>query len=1088
MSARKIPAQVQDNQRRNAIIACVITMLAIGSTIPTAYEPFTRADSWEVYANLLSGVIPVLAWLVGLILVWRNRVEAGIQLGLITTLFAIPATSYWIDGVALANAVAVGVGATIIAGICLRPTLARWYIAAGILAALAALLIDSFAPHPRLIGATQDAMFLNIVVVIAIVALIAFLFMQFPRYSLRTKLVIVFVGLALISTLAITVVATEAIRNTLTTNAARDLRTRAQSAALSIGITMDRNVDRFQTMSLDKRVQDDVAAVTDAYPTGIAVREELIKRNGGEWTANAPNDPLINAALNGELSYSLRQFGDVFRGNQQLFMTDAYGSVIATTEWQPEYNFRDQAWWKQAYNFGSGGVYIGQPEFNPGINEHGVRIAIPIFAPGRERVVGVLHGIYTLAALQRALLLNSFGQTGKIDLLFPQGQILTAENTFRPLTTDEFEEVKAGLTSPLATLNYRGTPLLSSQGVVGVSDEQPEPYLRSSAWRTIATIQEEEELGAVEAGAQAALIAGLVTIGIAVIAALILAQLLTRPIRRLTATAELVQGGDLTARAPVVTGDEIGTLALTFNSMTSRLQDTLAGLERRVSERTQELSEANLALQSNSAYLSALSDTSAGLFERLNLKELLQTIVERAGALVGTQNGFVFFAEPGQQEIQMRVGSGLYDDLVGTQAQPGVGLAGTVWQTGAPMIIEDYQTWEGRLPGSRRDALRAIVAVPLKHGTKHGKSTEETIGVIGLAFTEARRQFGRTEVEILQRFAQLAAIALDNAELYANSENRVQELASLNTISQLIVQPYNFEDVVSRIGEEVRNIFDSDFGYFAVFNPDTKLIEFPYVVDAGKRVQIDPMPMTQGITAQVISTGQPILLPHATPADYERMGAVDSGDGSAPHSLLAVPIRTGDVVLGALSVQRMAQDQPFGPSDQKLLTTIAASIGVGLQNAQLAAATQRQVAELSALNRIGTVLNTTDTLTNRVRQVGFELVRTFKVSSVYISLYDAATNLIETPYYIEDGEEGTIPTRPHGRGLVSHIINTRQHLLINDHMLERFTELGGLWIGSSDPTTKSYLGTPLIAGDQILGVIALNDKPEDALPLPTFRF
>lgn len=1080
MTSRTTPTEPTSDQRRNAIIACVIGMIAIGSTIPSAAEPFARDNSWVVYANLLSGVVPTLAWLAGLILVLRNRLELGIQIGLIPSLIAIPVTSYWMEGVGLANAIAVGVGATIIAGVCLRPTLARLYMGAGIGAAIASLLIDAMAPRPRLIP-EQGALLIFTVTFVAVIALVMFLFLQFPRYTLRTKLIIVFVGLALVSTIAVTLVATNAIRNNLIEQAARDLRTRAQAAALSIGLTVERNVDRLTTMSLDKRVQNDVSLISDSYPADPGDRAQLIANNSARWASADPGDTVIRNALNGELPNSLSQFGDVFLGNQELFMTDSTGSVIAARDWQPTYNFGQETWWKIAYNEGRGAVYVGQPEFNPMINEYGIRIAVPIHSEGRRRVVGVIHSIFTLGALQRALLLNRFGSSGKMDLLFPQGQILTSEGTFRALQPAEFEEIKSGIDRMLATLNYRGTPLLSSQGVVGVAGEHPAPYIRSSVWRTIATVESNELLGAVQSATQAALVVGMVTIGVAILLALLLAQFLTRPIRHLTVVAEQVQGGDLSARAPVESSDEIGMLAQAFNSMTARLQDTLTGLERRVNERTRELSTANLALQSNAAYLSALSDTSTGLFQRLDLNQVLQAIVERAGALIGTPDGFVFFAEPGENEIEMRVGSGLYDDLIGTRAQQGVGVAGTVWQTGAPMVVEDYQKWEGRLPGSRRDALHAIAAVPLTRGAAaegNDKAAQETVGVIGLAFTDPARKFGKTEVEVLQRFAQLASIALDNAQLYASSENRVEELGALNTISQMVIQTDTLASTVVGVGEEVRRIFDADFGYFALLSADGTHLEFPYAVDDGKRVNLPPLPVGEGLTWQVISTGEPLLLSHASETDYARLGALDSGDGESPHSLLAVPIRARDRVIGALSVQRVEQDRPFSDNDRALLTTIAANIGVSLENARLAEATQRQLAELSALYRIVTTLNSTQEIKTRLRTVGLDLAQIFNVSSVYIALHDAAHNMVEMPFYVEDGIEENIPPRPHARGFVSQIINTQEPLVINHNLAERFAELGGVWIGVKETETRSYLGMPLIAGDRALGVIALNSTLE----------
>lgn len=1086
MTKAETSLPIEPGKRRLALIISVMGIGAFAVTL-LVYTVFAiTANVPSLYLSALIQAPNLIAWLYAFRTVQQGKGLRGYELALITLIVTAPLNMLVLQGLGWMSALATIIAVAIAAGLVLPNSRVVRYVLLTLVSSALTFFLD-FYGSPERLSLEFPATFATATIVVIVTLLLILIATQFRNFSLRTKLITVFVGLALVSTLGITIVSSQAIRDSLTTNAARDLRTRAQSAALAIGITMERNVDRLQTMSLDKRLQDDVTAISDAYPTDGTARREVITKNAAMWASADPQNPVIQNALNGELSYGLRQFGEVFLGNKELFITDMYGATIAATSWQPNYNFRDFGWWQIAYSGGNGDVYIGQPEFNPMINEYGVRIAMPIYAPGRRRAVGVLHAIYTLPALQRALLLNSFGQSGKIDLLFPQGQVLTSDGTFRALTSEEFSEVKQGINFPLATLNYRGTPLLSSQGVVGVSDEQPEPYLRSSAWRTIATIEQDEALGAAEAATQAALLAGVVTIGIAVLLALLLAQILTRPIRRLTGVAEQVQGGDLSARARIETGDEIGTLARTFNAMTGRLQDTLAGLERRVAERTHELSEVNLSLQANSAYLSALSDTSTGLFERLNLNDLLQAIVERAGALMGTQDGFVFFAEPGDKEIQMRVGSGLYDDLVGTRAQSGVGLAGTVWQTGAPRVIEDYQTWEGRLPGSRRDALHAIAAVPLKRGAGTG-TAGETVGVIGLAYTDPSRRFGKQEVEILQRFAQLASIALDNAELYANSENRVQELGALNTISTLVVQSSDLYTVVERVGDEIRRIFDADFGYFALVNTDKNVIEFPYTVDDGKRIFLDPVPMGQGITSQVITSGEAMMLSNATSDDYERLGAVDSGDGSSPHSLLVVPVQSGDNIIGALSVQRVAQYRAFSGDDLQLLTTIAASVGIGIENARLALGTQRRVAELTAVNRVSAILNTPGDLTERLKQAGREFVDIFGVSSVYIALFEAERNIVHMPFFVEDGKETEIPSGPRGTGFVAHVLSTNQPLLVNARLLERFQELGGVWIGDNTVLPKSYLAVPISAGNEAVGVLALNALPENHFTDADVRF
>lgn len=178
-------------------------------------------------------------------------------------------------------------------------------------------------------------------------------------------------------------------------------------------------------------------------------------------------------------------------------------------------------------------------------------------------------------------------------------------------------------------------------------------------------------------------------------------------------------------------------------------------------------------LREQNAYLTALHETTLGMMSRLDLEELLEQIIARAASLVGTENGYVFLLSPnrnaeGEQEMIMRIGIGAYNGFKGTRAKYGTGLAGTVWQTGEPLVVDDYRNWPGRLALSSRDILRAVAGVPLK-------SRDQTVGVIGLAYLEQERRFGKSEMQALSQFAELAAIALDNARLYQAVQSELGE-------------------------------------------------------------------------------------------------------------------------------------------------------------------------------------------------------------------------------------------------------------------------------------------------------------------------
>jgi diguanylate cyclase (GGDEF)-like protein len=183
------------------------------------------------------------------------------------------------------------------------------------------------------------------------------------------------------------------------------------------------------------------------------------------------------------------------------------------------------------------------------------------------------------------------------------------------------------------------------------------------------------------------------------------------------------------------------------------------------------------------AELAALHDTTLALLDRLDLEDLLETIVERAGALVGTRHGYLYLPDSGGAELHVHVGTGVFRDLAGHRLPIGAGLAGRVAETGEPLVVDDYSTWAGAQPELQKLSFRAVVGVPLSGG---GQVT----GVIGLAHLEPERSFGISEVDLLSRFGRLASLALENARLYAAAQDelhhrREAEEELLDTVARL---------------------------------------------------------------------------------------------------------------------------------------------------------------------------------------------------------------------------------------------------------------------------------------------------------------
>lgn len=175
------------------------------------------------------------------------------------------------------------------------------------------------------------------------------------------------------------------------------------------------------------------------------------------------------------------------------------------------------------------------------------------------------------------------------------------------------------------------------------------------------------------------------------------------------------------------------------------------------------------ALRQQNEYLQALHETTLALMNRLDLADLLQTLVSRAAQLLGTEHGYVSLVEPQRSGVEIKVGIGLFRRYLGHTSVSGEGLTGQVWQSGQLVVVANYDLWAERSPNFDYGVVGAVVGLPLK-------SEGEVVGVLGVAYTpDSPQQFGPRELELLARFAQLASIALDNARLYTAMQRELSQ-------------------------------------------------------------------------------------------------------------------------------------------------------------------------------------------------------------------------------------------------------------------------------------------------------------------------
>uniref|UniRef100_A0A7C4PNM5 histidine kinase n=1 Tax=Anaerolinea thermolimosa TaxID=229919 RepID=A0A7C4PNM5_9CHLR len=180
-----------------------------------------------------------------------------------------------------------------------------------------------------------------------------------------------------------------------------------------------------------------------------------------------------------------------------------------------------------------------------------------------------------------------------------------------------------------------------------------------------------------------------------------------------------------------------------------------------------ERSKAEADLQEQTRFLSALHETTLAIINRLELGSLLESVLESALELTSTEHGYVDMYEPQARAFTKMAARGVFTQWVNIPTAQEQGLTGEVFRTKNTVLVADYTTWNKRLE-RYTTGFYAIIAAPLK-------LDGEVIGIIGLGYTEPGREFTPKQISALEQFAELAALAVDNARLYQSVQSELSE-------------------------------------------------------------------------------------------------------------------------------------------------------------------------------------------------------------------------------------------------------------------------------------------------------------------------
>lgn len=378
--------------------------------------------------------------------------------------------------------------------------------------------------------------------------------------------------------------------------------------------------------------------------------------------------------------------------------------------------------------------------------------------------------------------------------------------------------------------------------------------------------------------------------------------------------------------------------------------------------------------------------------------------------------------------------------------------------------------------GGDPDSLpKSVMLVPLVFRKK-------TTGFVSLQNADRENAFDDSDLRLLTTLANSMNAALDNARLFDKThrlldetQQRNNELAVLNTIQQALAAELDMEAIYDLVGDQIRELFDAQVVMIGTFDHEEEREHYPYLFEKGERFYPEPRPF-DNLRRHLIQTRQLVLINEYSNEVIAEFGLRVVPGTRMPKCAVYVPLIVGETVRGHISLQNVDRPYAFSDSDVRLLSTLANSMSVALENARLfdetnrlLAETEQRAAEMSTVNTVSQALVSEIELNNLIELIGEQTRVLFDADIVYVALLDEHTNIINFSYnYGED-----LVSISYGEGLTSRIIQTGEPLLINEDVPGRHEELDIKQIGVK---AKSYLGVPIKSGRNTIGVISVQSK------------
>ena len=420
---------------------------------------------------------------------------------------------------------------------------------------------------------------------------------------------------------------------------------------------------------------------------------------------------------------------------------------------------------------------------------------------GTRRDAGVSIAEVNLKLIWDVVSQIKVGEKGLAYVVGAQGRLIAHPDislVLRNTDMSKLEQVQAAKSGGGAEALLQGAKNIEGKDVLTASAP-----IAPLGWTMFVELPVDEAYASLYQKLQRLAIVLLGALAFAVFAGMFLARRMVVPIRALRAGAERIGGGDFSQRISIKSGDELERLANQFNDMGAKLQESYAGLESKVEQRTAELGE---SLQQQTATADVLKVISRSTFD---LDIVMNTLARSAMELCDA--GFSTLWIRDGDNLIARGRAALDPELDDFTKRTPIAVSndsymGRAVLSGEVFNIADFEkdTVSKVKQFQQQLGFKSLLAVPLR---REGQN----VGVFVLG-RYVVGEFAPRQVELVQTFADQAVIAIENARLFDEVQDRTRELSrsldDLRTAQDRLVQTEKLASLgqlTAGIAHEIKN-------------------------------------------------------------------------------------------------------------------------------------------------------------------------------------------------------------------------------------------------------------------------------------------